>query len=36
MKYPAGTSYVTSEAQAPLAGQIRSLVTQATAGVVIP
>lgn len=36
VKYPAGTSYVTSEAQAPLAGQIRSLVTQATAGVVIP
>jgi hypothetical protein len=34
--YPTGTTWVSSESQAPLAAQIRSTVTQATAGVVVP
>ena len=34
--YPAGTTFVTAESQAPLAAQIRGVVRQATAGVVQP
>ena len=32
--YPTGTSFISSESQSPLSTQIRSLVTQATAGVI--
>ena len=34
--YPAGTNWVSSESAAPLASQIRSLVSSAPAGVVTP
>ena len=34
--YPSGTTFVASEGSAPLASQIRSTVSQATSGVIIP
>ena len=34
--YPAGTTWLSSESLAPLASQIRSVVTQAVSGVIIP
>ena len=34
--YPTGTSWFSNESSVPLAAQVRSIVSQATAGVIIP
>jgi hypothetical protein len=34
--YPAGTTWVSAESQAPLASQLRGIVVQAVSGTIVP